>query len=273
MTDKFRQDVLRWLHLSDLHIRLDQLDNIQLVFSRLRRLLQDEGLTFDLVFVTGDLAWNGAKSEYDEAYKILNALLSTVGCKNDRLFIVPGNHDVNLKKNVGLVSTFTGQEGANTFFRLPPQDRPHMVKFRDYEKFLLPMQCGQGATVGSYLCEVDIPESGCHVRVLGMNSAWFAQGGRGDRSNLLIGYTELLSHRERLEAGGAINIALVHHPFDWLQDYEAGTCATDVPAWCPFVLSGHMHRTNQTRLIDSDIRCQYIEAGAAYINDARWPRV
>ncbi len=50
------------------------------------------------LLVTGDIAFNGLKKEYDLAKKFFDDLLRTLDLGHDRIFIVPGNHDVNRKK-------------------------------------------------------------------------------------------------------------------------------------------------------------------------------
>jgi 3',5'-cyclic AMP phosphodiesterase CpdA len=90
-----------WLHLSDLHL----LGNESTVESgHLDDMLGDiaaqiakEHLSIDAVFFTGDVTFSGQKEQYDKAISWLDAALNICGLKGrrDRLYIVPGNHDVN----------------------------------------------------------------------------------------------------------------------------------------------------------------------------------
>lgn len=53
--------------------------------------------SIDYVFVCGDVAFKGAKDEYDEAKEYIEKICKIVGCKDEQVFVVPGNHDLNRK--------------------------------------------------------------------------------------------------------------------------------------------------------------------------------
>ncbi len=90
----------RILHISDLHVapgfhafELDRADAFnKTLAAALHAALQD--LLPGMVVVTGDLTWSGAKSEFERAYKCLDALRSSIGLTHDEFVIIPGNHDV-----------------------------------------------------------------------------------------------------------------------------------------------------------------------------------
>jgi predicted MPP superfamily phosphohydrolase len=58
--------------------------------------LQQEG-PIDLVCFTGDLADWGQAEEYERVSTQLDALLKQLGLGRERLFLVPGNHDIDRK--------------------------------------------------------------------------------------------------------------------------------------------------------------------------------
>lgn len=63
----------------------------------LPQFLKSNNLLCDYVFCTGDIRTANANSNTftDEAAKYLIDLCAAVGLTTDRLFIVPGNHDVD----------------------------------------------------------------------------------------------------------------------------------------------------------------------------------
>jgi len=69
----------------------------------LRFLREEEGLSPDLIFVTGDLAFSGAPAEYALTRAFFDDLLEATGLARERLFPVPGNHDVDRGK-IGVVA-------------------------------------------------------------------------------------------------------------------------------------------------------------------------
>jgi len=98
---------LTWLHISDIHscpahtgweasLILDKLKE------DLNKLRADHGLVPDIIFVTGDIMF-GAKTEcgeiseqYDAAQSFLMGLREMSGVNAEDIFLVPGNHDVNI---------------------------------------------------------------------------------------------------------------------------------------------------------------------------------
>ena len=91
------------LHISDLHIensKAKTFDRSVVLEHLIKRVGQDaeNGLTPDIIAVTGDIAFKGVKEEYDLAKEFFGDLLDSVKLPKECLYIVPGNHDVNRKK-------------------------------------------------------------------------------------------------------------------------------------------------------------------------------
>ena len=100
---------ITWLHLSDFHFRTDKNPkgkvedyNRSVVFDSLLRDLKsypkDNNLSIDFIIITGDIAYSGRKDEYKQAKEFFTKLLKIFGLKKNRLFIIPGNHDVDRDK-------------------------------------------------------------------------------------------------------------------------------------------------------------------------------
>lgn len=90
---------ITWLHLSDIHLRTTDSYNANVVLQSLKkdisaRLRQDH-LSPDFIVVTGDVASSGQAAEYTMAGQFFDDLLALTGLTKERLFVVPGNHDVD----------------------------------------------------------------------------------------------------------------------------------------------------------------------------------
>lgn len=91
------------LHLSDIHFGRDK-HGIAEPFEKKNHIL-NQLIAFissmndqekpDLVLTTGDIAWHGLKSEFDEAYSWYQELKNALALSNDRFVFCPGNHDLN----------------------------------------------------------------------------------------------------------------------------------------------------------------------------------
>ena len=93
---------LQFLHISDLHAKGSQekepwrrrrvLGDAWL--RNLETLLEEEGLIHFVLF-TGDAAQSGKPDEYAEVTDFFQALCAELHLGLDRLFVVPGNHDID----------------------------------------------------------------------------------------------------------------------------------------------------------------------------------
>jgi 3',5'-cyclic AMP phosphodiesterase CpdA len=96
--------IFQILHISDLHIRVDNNFDRSVVLDPLIKRIGDDlkdpksSLKPEIIVVTGDIAYSGQKDEYTLAKILFDDLLKKLEISNDRLFIVPGNHDVDFGK-------------------------------------------------------------------------------------------------------------------------------------------------------------------------------
>lgn len=85
---------IKWLHLSDIHLNKRGVET-----QRLRRnllaFLKDNGFSCDYIFVTGDLRLASAGAFSEDTAIFLRELCKAVNVSSEKLFIVPGNHDIN----------------------------------------------------------------------------------------------------------------------------------------------------------------------------------
>jgi 3',5'-cyclic AMP phosphodiesterase CpdA len=95
-------EMLTWLHLSDWHQRISKDFDRKVVSEKLmhdiksRQDIDPRLGRVDLVVFSGDLAWSGLEEEYQKAREqLLAPALEALGLDSSRLFIVPGNHDLN----------------------------------------------------------------------------------------------------------------------------------------------------------------------------------
>ncbi len=95
--------IFQIVHISDLHIKPKEDFDRSVVLDPLIKRIGDDlkdpksDLKPEIVVVTGDIAYSGQKYEYTIAKTFFNDLLKKLNLSDDRLFIVPGNHDVNYK--------------------------------------------------------------------------------------------------------------------------------------------------------------------------------
>ncbi len=257
-----RLDEITWLHLSDLHFRkTPDYDYAVLTNSLLQDITQQahKGLRPDFIVITGDLTLSGRSEEYEIAAQFLDKLLEATGISKERLFIVPGNHDIDrLQKPLEsdlFRSLLQNSEQVNQHLTDSDSLDVTMSRFRGYAEFI--NNYFKGVLEFSpekyfYVCTFSL--AGLRVAVLGLNSAWMAQGDSADRGNLLLGEKQVWEALDRA-ADVDLKIALFHHPLDWLREFDRKDSGDALLNACDFVLHGHTHQgqvINQTSLVTHD---------------------
>lgn len=266
-------ETVTWLHLSDFHFRTQEPWDRQVV---LRHLLQDiEGRTgidsalekIDLVFITGDIGYSGHSDEYRMAGPFLKKLKRAAGVRKDRMFIVPGNHDVNREALHVPASRdlLQDRDSVNRVYHDRKARRLFLRRFDNYRE-LVNNECNHiplGEDSLHYVRYRTI--GGKVVRITGLNSAWTSSED-GEYGKLVLGDAQV---REALGTGPRkrvdVRILLFHHPLDWLQEFDRDDCEPLCHSGFDFVLHGHLHRAGILTLTAPDRQAIVLGAGACYL--------
>lgn len=240
------------VHISDVHIHGEAdkcLDAVESIASACYELVR--GSDECLLAVTGDVAFSGAKAEYDAfCQRLLEPLLTRLSkeCGRPvRLAIAPGNHDCILKpkddvretlieaivatpskaENEAMVTACVGVQQHFFSFaeaRLEPSAQMPSKLFWQ-----------QSFVVGQK-----------KVLVSTLNAAWM--------SRLPEQQGQLVYPVERFEialtAEADLHLALMHHPFNWYNQPAYHSLRKRLRGACTAVLSGHEHTGNAGKLED-----------------------
>jgi predicted phosphodiesterase len=294
---------LRLLHLSDLHERIalpwmseERRRLIALRASERRRVLIEsnfaEVLTdirrsgaIDMVCFTGDVADWGLAGEYELATARIDEILHCCGVGRERLFVVPGNHDVarlseaaawqEVRKRGfserGLSDWWAGlapPSGAQPGWRDAVMTRT--AAFWDWvgaglgRRELLP--AGSLHERLGYHARFERSGLPFEVHVVGLDSAWLC-GDDNDARKIRL--TEGQIRRLTRDREGAplrgFRLALVHHPLTDLTDEK--TSKRLLAETTDLLLHGHQHEALAEVMEDPDRQLRVIAAGSLYEGD------
>jgi tetratricopeptide (TPR) repeat protein len=264
----------RILHISDLHERGPREGE---PFRRRRvlgeawkrnldELLEDGAI--DLVCFTGDIADWGKPEEYGLATGFIEALLQWLSLPIDRLFLVPGNHDIDRTKGARAWTALRGDTGtAGKLSRVSPLDlsrwmagggpplgledisREELLSrqgaYREWVSHklgrpqLVPAEKAPHRFLG-YRQTLRLPNQPFEIQVVGLDSAWLA-GNEHDRGELLLTTNQAgqLTTDSQGEPLPGFRLALVHHPLSDLADKDA--CQQLLADNVDLLLRGHLH--------------------------------
>jgi predicted phosphodiesterase len=267
---------LTWLHLSDWHQRREDF-NLRVVRDALiedlrkRVNISPDLSTIDFIIFSGDIAFSGQKEEYEAAIEnLFNPLLETVNLDANRLFIVPGNHDLNRNYLELLPPTlllpFTSEMQVGDWLTSDRKRSKILAPFEAYSQFVS-AYCGQDHSDFASIRRFNV--SGKQVALLGLNSALMCarnkdlMGGENDYGNLVVGEPQLHDALKEI-VDADVRIAVLHHPFGWLTQFERLRIEERLCQSCHFILNGHQHLPKIYLSRSSIGECLIIPAGASY---------
>lgn len=273
---------IRILHLSDFHFTAGKAWDADPVFHALARFIAKEvndGLSPDLVVITGDVAFAGVAEEYQLARAWLDEQLWPAlpqDFPRDRLLLVPGNHDVDRKK-VNLTAhavqaTLLSAGDQNQIAEILADAGQRDVLLKRHAAYLAFLSDWSGETQPLPWWQRSIEICGTRLYVAGLDSAWMACGD-GDRGRLLQGRYQIHQTVLHSSADGADwRLALLHHPWDYFAEFDGHEARSTIHQHCDLLLRGHLHSPQTERVVppDPSRACLELAAGCVYEN-SRYP--
>ena len=268
---------IRILHLSDVHFRASKAGDADPVLGAfadfVKKDVKDEGLAPDLVVISGDLAFSGRDEEYALARGWLDGQLWPAlpsRMQRHRLLLVPGNRDVDRSTvSPGVRSMQDGLLNKRTQADIAAllggdHDRDNMLRrHAAYMEFVAGWY-GEPQPLPWWQRVIEI--RGTRLHVVGLDTAWMSCGDE-DRGRLLLGRYQLTQTVMTEQAKSAAwCIALLHHFWEYLAEFDHHAARRDVHQHCDLPLRGHLHQPLSERVCprDPSSACLELAAGCVY---------
>lgn len=267
-TSDHREVIFRWLHLTDLHLGMDGLENLwqnveKIFFDDLEYLCEKVG-PWDLVMFTGDITQRGIESEFQQVDKLLDKFwdnFDQMGFK-PKFLAVPGNHDLVRPDDefdtalIGLEDMWSSPKIQKPFWdKIESPQRQLVIKaFENYVEWWdnttvpKPDIYSKGILPGDFSATIE--KDGFKLGILGLNSAFLQLMG-GDRKGKLA--LDLRQFHGACNKNGPswaqahhACLLLTHHPQDWLTDEAQAQLNGEIhspPERFALHLFGHMHES------------------------------
>ena len=273
---------LTWLHLSDWHQKGKDFDRT-FVRDKLiadiknRNDISNDLTKIDFVIFSGDVAFGGKPEEYQAAKKeLFEHILKACDLGPESLFIVPGNHDIDRAKfdllPAQLSKPLDSDIRAKDWLFDSEKRKVALRPFKSFASFVSRYTNQKNPSYANIRqCEIN----GKKIALLGLNSSWMCGRQKNSKDEIndkgvtVIGEPQIHELMEKISESD-ITIAVLHHPFSWLADFESSQIERSLMACCDFILRGHQHEPKASLVHSTDGDCVVIPAGACY--DRRIPR-
>jgi len=246
------------LHLSDIHFCEENLPTIshllKLLETDIEQLSSDAHFDIHAVCITGDLINMGSKHEEEFNLfieKFYLPLLSFLHLKEDAVFIVPGNHEIDASQidelaERGITSWLTSSETINELmYKNSSTALTRIQYFQDINGLL----CSYPMSYSDSFCRCyNVNINGINFGFACLNSAWRSSGkGDVERGKMIIGQSQVENALNHIN-DAHIKVCLVHHPLDWLLEYDKFDVEKALSKF-DIVLNGHVHALDSKSIV------------------------
>lgn len=260
------------IHLSDIHFNRkwcdhydldkDVRDQLEKDVAEMRQRLGDSRG----ILITGDVAFSGKSNDYDEALRWLKRLCEVAACRDQDVWCVPGNHDVDrdvfdnsilirgLHDRLRVKNPDEVDERLAECLRDPAGAFELFRPLQNYNSFAAKFMCESQPDPLAWQHELNLNDNS-KLRIVGANSILISHKGDNNADRRLILGT--IQSRPSQQAG-VTYLFMCHHPPDWLQDYDNVNMNLDARA--KVQLFGHKH----LQTIEERNGCVRIVAGAVH---------
>ena len=261
---------MKLLHLSDLHVSVrDGFDRRTVLDPLLARVEKDrrDGLEPDAVVITGDLAFSGAAAEYDVVKPFLDDLAAAAKVPPERLFIVPGNHDVDRSRyRPSDIPAYPSMRALNAELENPDYRTDLFKGLGAYFGFIeahYPHLAPLHGRLVPFATRI-VADGGRPIGLVGLNSAWMCRRSPDERT-IAIGEYQLRAAVDALSAQGACDLVVYacHHPPGWLMPEDRKILKSHLDD--AVLLCGHLHEAEGGYYQEHAARFFMLQAGAAYL--------
>lgn len=271
-------DHLTFIHLSDVHFSKQSGASVHDLDAIVRNELTRDAVRLTErvgpvagVLITGDIAFSGVREEYEKAAKWLNDFCGSVGCAEDAVWVVPGNHDVDRRvaaksKAIRLMhdrlrslSVDALDAELHELCTDPQTAKALLEPLAEYNLFAARYGCAISPEQLFWERDLSLP-CNTKLRLRGLCSVLVSNGADA-KGKMVLGSAQASVPR----TPGVEYFTLCHHPLDWLHDQDAVSDQLDKVR---VQLFGHKH-SQRVQAINDSVR---LTAGAMHPerNDKDW---
>lgn len=232
------------VHLTDLHMKESAKDNpvlakVKRVCSALNGTVKKDDTV--LLAFTGDLAFSGKKSEYNNCELFISSITEYICAqKNAKVHVafVPGNHDCNFAENQdvrnALISSVKSKTSSLSSAIILSVSNVQKDFFEFAERNGNPWK----NRISEALCiETDIGKVSIHL----INSAWDSTL-HEIPGQLLMPEVHI---PEETTKDTALSLTLIHHPLHWLSPDSVHSLSETFRRYTDVLFVGHEHRADK----------------------------
>ena len=244
---------MRFLHLSDFHLAQDRIEDFDIFFKPLLIDIQEyhAKIPIDYIMISGDLVDKGGTSFSDRERcfwffndTVIRPIQEALKIEASQIYLAPGNHDVfrdmdDHYQEIGLRQELNSIEKVNDFIDKEVNIVNRVRIFKDFERDFYRDHLMK--SLSNYQSSFISERNNKKLGIACLNSAWRSYDTETDLHNLLVGERQITRATEYIHKAD-IRVALIHHPVDWLAEFDQLCVSTALEKNFNIVFCGHIHR-------------------------------
>lgn len=257
-------EIMKWMHISDIHFNLKGYDAKNIREQLLVKLKELE-LKLDFILITGDCLFRFGKDSLNqkEIINYIKEIASTCGCSNRKVYICPGNHDIdreNGSRNELINDIRNGKENFSKKFQT-------LCEY-GHDRFQI---IHKGVTSYDYQAyKVSSPRNESY-RIISIDSCLISKD-KEDCQKLKVFNDKIYEIGKKIKNDKRINILIMHHGIECLELSDARKFEHWIEdSNIDLVCCGHTHRAAVNSYEDLRRDIKQFTAGAIVVDDYTIP--
>lgn len=253
--------MVKIIHVSDFHMEsfplsfekeklleaffLDLIDQIS---------AEDENV---LLIISGDLVDKGGTgfNEADNPYErfeevFINQIITFFPKLNGKIFVVPGNHEIERSKvdiysHKGIISSINSSDNLDGFIESNYENTvslARLARYKDWEYYFYKKHNDSNLEYSNFEYSFVLNTPKRNIGVSCFNSSFLCYDDN-DKGNLLLGRKQITNSLMKIDDTD-LKIAVVHHPLDFLNDFDKKDCKALIGKFYDVLLVGHVHEND-----------------------------
>lgn len=253
--------MIRILHLSDFHLSNDKanIEKSQKIVDGLLDAVKSIVIEhpIDLVIFSGDAINRGGKDfdSIEDAFLsfqtiLIEPLMDALHLSMDKFVWCIGNHDIDRdldseNAELGIVERLKTPQDVDDFCSNPKnlRDIQRIEPFKQYERGFYEDALGNNYKFGNFESCYKYQLEGKKVGVCCLNTVWRCWDSKSDKGRIVLG-REQLSRATDFLNDCDVKIAVSHHDYQWMADFEINDIDRLLVSNFDLYFSGHTHSLN-----------------------------
>lgn len=248
--------MIRIVHLSDIHLSKTLLfDAENFVLKALKKDLKKyhHEKQIDLIFFSGDLIDKGGsdfENDVRDAFltfeeKVVEAITEELSIPKKNIFFCPGNHDVVRNadtefEELGLYNILSCTEKVNEFIAANDvAGIKRILSFKEFENAYHKDYPESHLITNFHSGYITFKDS-IKIGITCFNTCWRSYDSSKDKERLLLGERQVIEARKLIEECD-LKIAILHHPIDWLSEFDKKAVRNFLYKDYDLIFCGHVH--------------------------------